>query len=163
MPWCALSPAPEPGPPGVVAGQRVGDNGGYLPSEVSVSENPHYEAIGGEAKVRELVERFYELMDTLPEAQTIRRMHPQDLASSREKLFMFLSGWLGGPQLYLEKHGHPRLRQRHMPFAIGSAERDQWMLCMRRAMADVELDEALRAQLEQAFFKTADFMRNRPD
>ncbi len=121
--------------------------------------NPHYETIGGEAKVRELVERFYELMETLPEAEGIRRMHP-DMARAREKLFMFLSGWLGGPQLYMEKYGHPRLRQRHMPFPIGESERDQWMLCMRRAMEDVGLEPELRRALEEAFFKTADFMRN---
>ncbi len=121
--------------------------------------NPHYETIGGEAKVRELVERFYELMETLPEAEGIRRMHP-DMVRAREKLFMFLSGWLGGPQLYMEKYGHPRLRQRHMPFPIGESERDQWMLCMRRAMEDVGLEPELRRALEEAFFKTADFMRN---
>jgi hemoglobin len=90
-------------------------------------------------------------------------MHAKDLRVSKEKLFMFLSGWLGGPQLYMEKYGHPRLRQRHMPFAIDSSARDQWLLCMRRAMEDVGLEEGLRQQLEAAFFKTADFMRNKED
>ena len=123
-------------------------------------QNPHYERIGGEAKVRELVKRFYELMDTLPEAAGIRAMH-HDLKESEEKLFLFLSGWLGGPPLYVEKYGHPRMRQRHMHVPIGESERDQWMLCMKRAMEDVGIDEALRQQLEAAFFKTADFMRNR--
>ncbi|MGE0079796.1 MAG: group II truncated hemoglobin [Thiohalomonadaceae bacterium] len=125
--------------------------------------NPHYERVGGEEGVRRLVERFYAHMDSLPEAQDIRRMHPEDLAESREKLFLFLSGWFGGPQLYLERYGHPKLRARHMPFPIGTAERDQWMLCMRRAMEDIGLPEALRDELEQAFYRTADFMRNRAE
>lgn len=123
-------------------------------------DNPHYEMIGGEEKIRALVERFYELMDTLPETQGIRKMHAKDLRGSKEKLFMFLSGWLGGPQLYTEKYGPPRLRQRHIHFAIDDSARDQWMLCMRQAMEDVGLDEELRSQLEAAFQKTADFMRN---
>ncbi len=125
--------------------------------------NPHYARIGGETKIRELVERFYQLMDSLPEAGTVRAMHARDLRGSKEKLFMFLSGWLGGPQLYTEKYGHPRLRQRHMPFAIDNAARDVWMRCMVQAMADVGLDESLRKELEGAFAKTADFMRNQPE
>ena len=128
-----------------------------------MTENPHYERIGGEEKIRELVDRFYELMDTLPEAGQIRGMHARDLRVSREKLFMFLSGWLGGPQLYMEKYGHPRLRQRHMPFAVDSAARDQWMMCMVQAMKDVGIEESLRRELEAAFYKTADFMRNQPE
>ena len=128
-----------------------------------MTENPHYDRIGGETKIRELVARFYELMDTLPETQQIRQMHARDLRASREKLFMFLSGWLGGPQLYMEKYGHPRLRQRHMPFAVDSAARDQWMRCMIQAMEDVGIEESLRKDLEAAFYKTADFMRNQPE
>jgi hemoglobin len=126
-----------------------------------MNSNPHYEAIGGDKVIRALVERFYELMDTLPEAQGVRAMHARDLRGSKEKLFMFLSGWLGGPQRYVEKYGHPRLRQRHMPFTIGESERDQWMMCMRQAMEDVGVSPELRQQLEAAFFKTADFMRNK--
>lgn len=128
-----------------------------------MNTNPHYQSIGGEDAIRALVDRFYELMDTLPEAAEIRAMHARDLRASRDKLFMFLSGWLGGPQLYMEKYGHPRLRQRHMPFAIDSAARDQWMLCMKQAMDDVGIEDELRNQLEAAFFKTADFMRNREE
>ncbi len=124
-------------------------------------QNPHYQRIGGEEGIRRLVERFYELMDTLPEAYGIRKLHPADLSGSREKLFMFLSGWLGGPQLYTEQFGHPRLRQKHLPFPVGEAERDQWMLCMTRAMEDVGLEPQLRAELTTALFKTADFMRNK--
>jgi hemoglobin len=124
-------------------------------------QNPHYDRMGGEATVRRLVNRFYDLMDCLDEAQDIRRLHAPDLNDAREKLFMFLCGWLGGPPLYIEKYGHPRLRQRHMPFAIGEKERDQWMLCMRQAMKDVGLDENLQRELDAAFYKTADFMRNK--
>ena len=120
-----------------------------------------YERIGGEAAVRRLVRRFYELMDTLPEAYGIRKLHPQDLSGSEEKLFMFLSGWLGGPQLFVERFGHPRLRARHLPFPIGAAERDQWMMCMRQAMGEVIADETLRRGLEQALSELADHMRNR--
>ncbi len=128
-----------------------------------MTENPHYERIGGEETIRKLVDRFYELMDTLPEAQQIRGMHAKDLRGSREKLFMFLSGWLGGPQLYMEKYGHPRLRQRHMPFAIDNSARDQWMKCMEQAMEDVGIEPSLREELKAAFYKTADFMRNQPE
>ncbi len=120
----------------------------------------HYAAIGGEATVRALVQRFYELMDTLPESYGIRKLHPADLRSSEDKLFMFLSGWLGGPQLYVEKFGHPRLRARHLPFPIGPAERDQWMLCMRQAMDEHIHDSAVRRQLDKALSDLADHMRN---
>ncbi len=119
--------------------------------------------IGGEAALRRLVRRFYELMDTLPEAYGIRKLHQADLSSAEDKLFMFLCGWLGGPQLYVEKHGHPRLRARHLPFAIGSDEAAQWMLCMRQAMAEVVTDEALRGRLEKALDDLALHMRNRTD
>jgi len=121
----------------------------------------HYQRIGGEAKIRALVDRFYELMDTLPEAYGIRKMHTEDLQGINEKLFQFLSGWMGGPQLYVEQHGHPMLRRRHLPFPISDAERDQWMLCMNQALEDVVEDEALRRELSDAFAKVADHMRNR--
>lgn len=124
------------------------------------SANPHYQKIGGEDAIRRLVERFYALMDALPEAHTIRAMHRPDLSQAKERLFMFLSGWLGGPPLYTERFGHPRLRQKHLPFPIGTAERDAWILCMTRALDEVVPDAALRAQLTQSFFKTADFLRN---
>jgi hemoglobin len=120
-----------------------------------------YERLGGEAPLRELVDRFYDLMDLEPEYAGIRKLHPTDLANSRQKLFMFLSGWLGGPGLYVERYGHPMLRARHLPFAIGTAERDAWMACMMRAMEDVGVEERLRAALAEALFGTADWMRNR--
>ena len=120
----------------------------------------HYERIGGADKVHELVTRFYQIMDELPETYGIRKLHANDLSNSRDKLFDFLSGWMGGPQHYVQKHGHPMLRRRHLPFAIGDAERDQWMICMRQALAEVVLDDALRGELETAFQKVADHMRN---
>lgn len=123
----------------------------------------HYSRLGGEAVVRQLVDRFYDLMDEDPDYYGIRKLHQKDLTEAREKLFMFLSGWTGGPQLYAEKFGHPRLRQRHMPFAIGESERDQWMECMLRAMQDVGIDPQLQQELKAAFWKTADFMRNKPN
>ncbi|MCL4470169.1 MAG: group II truncated hemoglobin [Sulfuricella sp.] len=121
----------------------------------------HYARIGGEAAVRRLVDRFYDLMDQQQEFKGIRELHAKSLKASREKLFLFLSGWLGGRQLYVEKYGHPRLRQRHLPFAIGEPERDQWMSCMVQAMHDIGLEEGLREELKRAFWKTADFMRNK--
>lgn len=120
----------------------------------------HYQRLGGEAKVRELVEHFYQHMDELPEVWGIRKLHAEDLSGSRQKLFDFLSGWMGGPQLYKEKHGEPFLRRRHLPFPIGNDERDQWMHCMKLALEDVVEDEKLREEFHQAFAKVADHMRN---
>ncbi len=125
-----------------------------------VIANPHYRLVGGAEGIERLVTRFYTRMDELPEARGIRALHPADLGHARERLFMFLSGWLGGPQLYAERFGHPRLRQKHLSFPIGEAERDAWMLCMTRALEEVVTDAALRTQLTQSFFKTADFLRN---
>ena len=122
-----------------------------------------YELIGGAEKVRELVDRFYDHMDALEEARGIRDMHAKSLRISRDKLFKFLSGWLGGPGLYEAEYGHPRLRRRHMPFAIDSAARDQWLKCMQMAMDDMQLEPRLRAYLDDAFFRTADHMRNQAE
>ena len=119
-----------------------------------------YEWAGGQAMVRALVDRFYDLMDLEPAYQELRAVHGPDLTSARAKLFWFLSGWLGGPQEYTERFGHPRLRMRHMPFAIGILERDQWLACMAQAMGETGLDPALHARLEKSFFQTADWMRN---
>jgi len=121
----------------------------------------HYERIGGAEKVRALVQEFYRIMDELPESRGIRKLHPEDLHDSGEKLFKFLSGWMGGPQLFIEQYGPPMLRQRHLPFPIGNAERDQWLLCMAHAMEKVVPDEALRAELTASLTKVADHMRNR--
>ena len=122
-----------------------------------------YEFMGGEEVIRRLVDRFYDLMDEDPDYYGIRKLHPEDLSSSRQKLFMFLSGWTGGPSLYTDKYGDPRLRTRHMPFVISIPERDQWLSCMNRAMEDIELQEELRSSLAKAFYQTADFMRNQPE
>lgn len=123
----------------------------------------HYQRIGGEAKVHQLVQRFYDHMDELPETYGIRKLHAEDLSGSRQKLFDFLSGWLGGPPLYTDKHGHPMLRRRHLPFAIGVSERDQWMHCMQLALDEVVEDEKLRGELYQAIMKVADHMRNQSE
>ena len=119
-----------------------------------------YDALGGADAVRRLVDRFYDLMDELPETYGLRQLHPADLTGSRQSLFEFLSGWFGGPPLYIEKKGHPRLRMRHMPFAIGPAERDQWMLCMRTALDEQVGDEALHQGVLNAFVQMADHMVN---
>lgn len=119
-----------------------------------------FEWVGGEDAVRSLVDRFYDLMDLEPAFAGIRAMHPSTLDGSRDKLFWFLCGWLGGPAHYTDRFGHPFLRARHLPFAIGIAERDQWLACMKQAMDEVALDPLLVARLEDSFFKTADWMRN---
>ena len=128
-----------------------------------VKANPHYQRLGGADAVRGLVDRFYDLMDADPDYYGIRKLHPPDLGESRNKLFWFLSEWTGGPALFAEHIGQPFLRRRHAPFAIGVSERDQWMGCMVRAMQDVGLAADLRTELQQALFKTADFMRNRQE
>ena len=122
-----------------------------------------YEQLGGEQAVRRLVDRFYDRMDTEPGVRPLRDQHPPDLADSRDKLFWFMSGWLGGPPLYVQRKGHPRLRARHMPFVVDTAMRDQWMLCMRRALADVAiaLPNETREKLDAALFQLADHMINR--
>jgi hemoglobin len=119
-----------------------------------------YKLMGGEIVLRNLVDRFYDLMDENPDYFGIRKLHPQELTSSRQKLFMFLSGWTGGPSLYVKKYGEPRLRSRHLPFSIGIAERDQWLSCMNSAMEEIGLEIQLRKSLTLAFEQTADFMRN---
>jgi hemoglobin len=129
--------------------------------QISTNSRSYYERIGGEEGVHRLVHRFYELMDTLPEAKGIRALH-EDMGRAEQKLFMFLSGWMGGPPLYAEQFGHPRLRMRHMPFPISESERDQWMTCMSRALDEAVDDAALRDELKDAFYKIADFMRNQP-
>jgi hemoglobin len=125
------------------------------------SQPTAFDLVGGEAPVRALVDRFYDLMDLEPAYAELRAMHPTTLEGSRDKLYWFLCGWLGGPQHYVDRFGHPFLRARHLPFAIGIAARDQWLACMKQAMRELELSPALAARLDEAFFKTADWMRNR--
>ena len=130
-------------------------------SEAGPPSDSVYTRLGGEPAVRALVDRFYQLMDTLPEAQDLRRLHP-DLPRAADSLFKYLSGWFGGPPLYVQERGHPRLRMRHLPFAIGAAERDQWLLCMRQALAEQVADERLRAAVDNAFTGMAAHMINQP-
>ncbi|MBM4427994.1 MAG: group II truncated hemoglobin [Chloroflexi bacterium] len=121
---------------------------------------PLYELLGGETGVRALVDRFYDLMDSAPEAQDVRALHAASLKGSREKLFMFLTGWSGGPPLYIQKFGHPRLRMRHLPFPIAERERDQWLWCMDRAIDAGDFHPVVVEHLKTRFSEMADFLRN---
>ena len=123
----------------------------------------HYELLGGEAGIRRLVDRFYDIMDTAPEAAEVRALHATSLKASREKLFLFLTGWTGGPQLYVERFGHPRLRMRHFPVAIGTRERDEWLWCMDQAIAEHGMPDALRDHLRERLHQLADHMRNQAE
>ncbi|MDR3368753.1 group II truncated hemoglobin [Rhodoferax sp.] len=123
-------------------------------------ETTPYEAIGGEAGIRQLVNRFYALMDELPEAYTVRKIHPDSLEGSAQILFEFLSGWLGGPQLYVAKKGHPRLRMRHAPYAVDQVVCDEWMLCMTQAICEQVSDSAFRTWLLTTFSQMANHLIN---
>jgi hemoglobin len=126
------------------------------------TETP-FAQLGGEHAVRALVDRFYDLMDREPQFEVLRALHPAQLDASRDKLFWFLCGWLGGPAHYVDRRGAPMLRARHLPFAIGTVERDQWLACMAQALDDRRVAPALRERLLAALFQTADWMRNRAD
>ena len=128
-------------------------------SEVA-AETSMFERIGGAVVVDRLVEAFYRRMDVLPEAMTIRAMHAPNLGPVKNVLKRYLSEWTGGPKLYSPERGHPRLRQRHMGFAIGNAERDAWLLCMRGAIEETIADGHARQELDAALTKLADWMRN---
>lgn len=123
----------------------------------------HFETLGGETGVRQLVDRFYDLMDGAPEAVHVRALHAASLSQSREKLYLYLMGWTGGPPVYVERYGHPRLRQRHLPFVIGARERDEWLWCMQRALEQHTMPDETRAFLWQRLRELADHMRNQPD
>lgn len=133
--------------------------------EAGSSKSTFYELLGGDKAgqemIRQLVDTFYDVMDSDPKAAGIRALHQADLTDAREKLTMFLTGWTGGPQLYIERYGHPMLRRRHMPFTIGESERDQWMYCMIRAMHTLQLDEEIMKKLASQLYGVADFMRNK--
>ncbi len=122
-----------------------------------------FEMLGGVEPIRNIVERFYDVMESDPRASVIRAMHQPDLTSAREKLFMFLTGWTGGPQLYVQQYGHPMLRARHLPFAIGESERDQWMYCMIRALHDSSIEEKVLIRFAEALWDVADHMRNKTE
>lgn len=117
--------------------------------------------LGGEPGVRALVDRFYDLMDLEPAYAGLRALHPTTTEGSRDKLFWFLCGWLGGPNHFVERFGHPMLRARHLPFAIGISERDQWMACMRQAMVELDIEPGMAERLGKALSGTADWMRNK--
>ncbi|TFZ81926.1 group II truncated hemoglobin [Candidatus Macondimonas diazotrophica] len=119
-----------------------------------------FERIGGAPTIERLVDAFYTRMDTLPEARTIRAMHAPDLEPVREVLRRYLGEWMGGPKLYSAERGHPRLRQRHMGFAIGNEERDAWLLCMRGALDETVSDSAAREEIYGLLARLADWMRN---
>ncbi|WP_423679969.1 MULTISPECIES: group II truncated hemoglobin [unclassified Undibacterium] len=119
-----------------------------------------YDLLGGEVAIRKLVKRFYELMDELPEAYKVRSIHPESLKGSEQSLFEFLSGWFGGPPLYIEKNGHPRLRMRHAAYSVGQVERDEWMLCMAQALTEQVEDKSLRDSLINTFAQMADHLIN---
>ena len=120
-----------------------------------------FEWIGGEDVVRAMTERIYDLMELEPAYTDLRAAHGTDLSNARQRLFWFLCGWLGGPNYYTDRFGHPMLRARHLPFEIGIKERDQWLACMTQAMQETKVPQALRERLEQSFFQTADWMRNK--
>lgn len=132
------------------------------PQDLSAGPTP-FEQLGGEPGVRALVDQFYDLMDLEPQFALLRSVHGSSLDDARDKLFWFLCGWLGGPNHFVARFGHPRLRARHLPFSIGRAERDQWLACMYQAMVDKAVPEPLQARLQKSLFDTADWMRNRAD
>ena len=120
--------------------------------------NSPYEALGGEPAVRALADAFYDRMET--DAPNVRALHPADLTETRQKFFEFLSGWLGGPQLYMAKHGHPRLRMRHNPFPIDKPAADEWLHCMQLAMNDRAIAGPVRHFLDARFAHVANFLIN---
>jgi hemoglobin len=133
--------------------------------EVGSNKNTFFDLLGGEASgiesIRNLVETFYDIMDSDPKVISLRAMHQPDLTETREKLFMFLTGWTGGPQLYIERYGHPMLRKRHLPFPIDESARDQWMYCMIKAMHQLNFEDDLMKKLASQLYGVADFMRNK--
>lgn len=134
-----------------------------MSAELNVSSQSPYQLLGGDSGIRRLVDRFYDLMDSAPEAVNVRALHAASLKASRDKLYLYLSYWTGGPPTYVEQRGHPRLRARHLPFAIGSRERDEWLWCMDRALDEHEMPHELRDQLRERLRTLADHMRNQPE
>lgn len=130
------------------------------PTVIAPASNRHYERLGGHEAVQRLVDAFYRAMDTRPDAATVRAMHAEDLGPTRAVLVSYLSEWMGGPRAYTARRGSPMLRRRHQPWAIGADARDAWMACMRQAMSECEVEPGLRAELDAAFYKVADFIRN---
>lgn len=129
--------------------------------QIQENSKNHFDRIGGEAVILQLVTRFYDIMEQSPQTIEILELHPKDLRGARTKLYEFLVGWMGGPPVYVEKYGHPRLRMRHIHVAIGALERDQWMYCINTAMQELAIKSPLQEELQQAFYQIADFMRNK--
>lgn len=123
------------------------------------NKNP-YELLGKEDGVRALAKAVYEAMDELPEAETIRQMHNESLVDIQQKLFEYLNGWLGGPHLYKQKYGKVCLMDQHKPFAIGEAERDQWLLCFDKALDKVNAPDEVRNMVREPIFSMANFLVN---
>ena len=119
-----------------------------------------FDRLGGEATIDRLVEAFYDNMDALPQAEKIREMHGPELGEIRKVFKRYLTEWTGGPKLYSPEKGHPRLRQRHMPFPIDNSARDAWMACMTKALDGTLGDTDARRELEGNIRKLADWMRN---
>ena len=113
--------------------------------------------------MRALVNRFYDLVESAPEAAALRHVHGPSLESAREKLTLYLTGWTGGPPVYVQQYGHPMLRARHLPFSIGVKERDEWLWCMERALGEHDMPDELRAFIWQKLRELADHMRNQPE
>lgn len=122
-----------------------------------------YTQLGGADAIRALVERFYDVMcDKEPELAALHECEPAGIVARgpRDRFAMFLIGWLGGPDDYIQQHGHPRLRMRHGRVDVNVAMRDAWLRCMAQAMTDRGIDGPVRAWLDQRFAEVADFMRN---
>jgi hemoglobin len=128
--------------------------------EPALSETTPYDLIGGAEGVRRLAERFYAIMAQTPEAHAIRTMHEADLNPIIDKLTGFLSGWMGGPRDYFERQDAPCIMSVHKRYPIGAAERDQWLMCMRKALEETGASAEARAILDPAFARIADAMRS---
>jgi len=127
---------------------------------VTAPANPHLQRFGGPEAVARLVDAFYEAMDTLPEARTIRAMHASDLTATKAVLVDYLVEWMGGAKRYSAERGAPMLRRRHLPFPIDASARDAWLACMHEALAQHCADAALRAHLQASFAKVAAHLAN---
>lgn len=120
-----------------------------------------YDRLGGAPALRRLVDAFYDAMDQDPAAAGIRAMHDPDLGPIRDKLFDWLSGWAGGPAIYNDRPDRTCIMSAHSPYGIGPAERDQWMACMRTALAGLDISDDVRTMFDAAFSRLADGLRNR--
>lgn len=167
-PLAAPAAAPSPRPsddapsvaPTVASLPARGDPASLKGVAIGAPHNPHFARIGGTEAIARLVERFYVHMDARADAQVVRAMHPADLGPVKAVLVRYLTEWTGGPQVYSAERGKPRLRRKHLPFAIGAPEREAWLACMTQALADTVDDDQLRRELLDAFSRTADFIRN---